>query len=187
MLKKVNDYSIPIEEILDEHFDLENIAYWMAFQLMVGNVDTQSRNFYIYSPQNMDRWYILPWDMDGSFGRRNDASKRPIDIISSNPIFERLITTNAQGFCDLLRQKWTELRDNVLSYDHMMGKFQAHYDALNACGMWEREAEAWPKFKAFTFDAAEELQYIYEYMLARAEFVEGYFAGDDLSAGDWLD
>ncbi len=69
LLKKVNDYSIPIEEILDEHFDLENIAYWMAFQLMVGNVDTQSRNFYIYSPQNMDRWYILPWDMDGMLSR----------------------------------------------------------------------------------------------------------------------
>lgn len=69
MLKKVNDYSIPIEEILDEHFDLENIAYWMAFQLMVGNVDTQSRNFYIYSPQNIDRWYILPWDMDGMLSR----------------------------------------------------------------------------------------------------------------------
>ena len=69
MLKKVNDYSIPIEEILDEHFDLENIAYWMAFQLMVGNVDTQSRNFYLYSPQNIDRWYILPWDMDGMLSR----------------------------------------------------------------------------------------------------------------------
>lgn len=69
MLKKVNDHSIPIEEILAEHFDLENIAYWMAFQLMVGNVDTQSRNFYIYSPQNMDRWYILPWDMDGMLSR----------------------------------------------------------------------------------------------------------------------
>ncbi len=65
LLKKINDYSIPIEEILEEHFDLENITYWMALNLMLGNIDTQSRNFYIYSPQNVDRWYILPWDMDG--------------------------------------------------------------------------------------------------------------------------
>ena len=69
MLQKVNDYSIPIEQILEENFDIENIAYWMAFNLIVGNVDTQSRNFYIYSPQNIDRWYILPWDNDGSFKR----------------------------------------------------------------------------------------------------------------------
>lgn len=69
MLEKVNDYSIPIEEILEEYFDMENIAYWMAFNLLVGNVDTQSRNFYIYSPQNIDRWYIIPWDIDGMLRR----------------------------------------------------------------------------------------------------------------------
>jgi spore coat protein H len=45
----------------------------MAFNLMVGNVDTQSRNFYIYSPQNVDRWYILPWDMDGMLFRTQYA------------------------------------------------------------------------------------------------------------------
>lgn len=69
MLEKVNDYSIPIEEILEEHFDMENIAYWMAYNLLLGNIDTQSRNFYIYSPQNVDRWYILPWDLDGMLRR----------------------------------------------------------------------------------------------------------------------
>ena len=73
MLEKVNDFSIPIEQILQEHFDMENIAYWMAFNLMVGNVDTQSRNFYLYSPQNVDRWYILPWDMDGMLLRTQYA------------------------------------------------------------------------------------------------------------------
>lgn len=69
MLEMVNDYSIPIEDIIEQHFDMENIAYWMAFNLLVGNVDTQSRNFYLYSPQNIDRWYILPWDIDGMLRR----------------------------------------------------------------------------------------------------------------------
>lgn len=73
LLDKINDYSIPIEEILEERFDMENIAYWMAFNLMVGNVDTQSRNFYLYSPQNVDRWYILPWDIDGMLRRTEYA------------------------------------------------------------------------------------------------------------------
>lgn len=73
MLEKVNDYSIPIEEILEENFDIENISYWMAFNLMVGNMDTQSRNFYIYSPLNADRWYIYPWDMDGMLLRTQNS------------------------------------------------------------------------------------------------------------------
>jgi len=66
MLDKINDYSIPIEDILAEHFDTENIAYWLAFNILTGNVDTQSRNVYIYSALNSDRWYFLPWDNDAA-------------------------------------------------------------------------------------------------------------------------
>lgn len=73
LLEKINDYSIPIETILKENFDTENIAYWMAFQLLVGNADTQSRNFYLYSPLNSERFYILAWDLDGMFLRSQYA------------------------------------------------------------------------------------------------------------------
>ncbi len=69
LLEQINDYSIPIETTLEEHFDVENISYWMAFMILTGNVDTQSRNFYLYSPLNSERWYILPWDLDGMFLR----------------------------------------------------------------------------------------------------------------------
>ena len=79
LLKKVNDYSIPIEKILEENFDIENLSYWMAFQLLVGNVDTQSRNFYLYSPLNSERFYILAWDLDGMFKRSEHALTGRID------------------------------------------------------------------------------------------------------------
>lgn len=69
LLEKINDYSISIEEILDEHFDIENVTYWMAFNILVGNIDTQNRNFYLYSPQNTERWYIYPWDLDAMLRR----------------------------------------------------------------------------------------------------------------------
>ena len=73
LLERINDYSIPIETILNENFDIENIAYWMAFQILVGNVDTQNRNFYLYSPLNSERFYILAWDLDAMFKRSEYA------------------------------------------------------------------------------------------------------------------
>ena len=79
MLEQVNDYTIPIEQTLSDHFDLENITYWMAFNLLMGNVDTQNRNFYLYSPKNVDRWYILPWDMDGMLKRTEYALQGRMD------------------------------------------------------------------------------------------------------------
>ena len=69
LLEKISDYTIPIETILNDHLDVENITYWMAFNILMGNCDSQNRNFYIYSPQNVDRWYIYPWDMDAMLKR----------------------------------------------------------------------------------------------------------------------
>ena len=100
MLERVNDYSIPIETILEEDFDIENVAYWMAFQLLIGNVDTQSRNFYIYSPLNETRWYILPWDLDAAFKRpewellgRNDYAEweKGVSNYWGNVLFNRCL------------------------------------------------------------------------------------------------
>ena len=69
MLEDVIDYSIHIEKVLEEHFDIENLSYWMAFHLLVGNVDTQSRNDYIYSPLHGKKWYFITWDNDGALLR----------------------------------------------------------------------------------------------------------------------
>lgn len=109
MLSKINDFSIPIEQILEEKFDIENIAYWMAFNLLMGNIDTQSRNFYIYSPQNVDRWYIIPWDNDGMLKRTEHAVQGTIDYeewesgVSNywgNVLFQRCL--KSEVFCQAL-------------------------------------------------------------------------------------
>ena len=67
MLNDVNDYTIPIEDVIEKHFDMENLTYWLAFNLLTGNADTQSRNVYLYSAQNEKTWYLYPWDLDGMF------------------------------------------------------------------------------------------------------------------------
>lgn len=64
LLKDINDYTLTADQLLEKHFNTENLAYWMAFQILTGNSDTQNRNFYLYSPTNLDIWYILPWDLD---------------------------------------------------------------------------------------------------------------------------
>lgn len=67
MLEDVNDYTIPIEEVFSKWFDEENFFSWLSFHILVGNKDTQSRNTFIYSPLNVDKWYFISWDNDASF------------------------------------------------------------------------------------------------------------------------
>lgn len=68
MLKDLNSYQIPIEEIFAEYFDEENYFSWLAFQMLTGNTDIVSQNFYLYSPRNGNKWYFIPWDNDGAWG-----------------------------------------------------------------------------------------------------------------------
>lgn len=75
MLDDVNNGTIPIEKTFDRYFDEENYFTWMAFNILVGNTDTNSQNFYLYSPQNGQKWYFIPWDYDGAFDRRKNSGK----------------------------------------------------------------------------------------------------------------
>ena len=76
IMNKVNDPSIDFDEVLEQNFDIENLSYWMAFHILMGNRDTQSRNMYLYSPLNAQRWYIISWDNDGSLFSTEDQLRR---------------------------------------------------------------------------------------------------------------
>ena len=78
MLEEVNDFSKPIDDVLDKYFDIENLSYWMAFHILVGNADTQSRNVYIYSPLNLDKWYFITWDNDGMLNKTEYAVQNKV-------------------------------------------------------------------------------------------------------------
>lgn len=67
LLEAVNSYSVTTQELFDTYIDKENVAYWMALMILTGNIDTSSRNMYLYSPLNSSKWYIIPWDNDGAF------------------------------------------------------------------------------------------------------------------------
>ncbi len=66
MLDDVNNYDLPIQQTFEKYFNADNFFTWMAYNILVGNLDTQSQNFYLYSPHNGNKWYFLPWDYDGA-------------------------------------------------------------------------------------------------------------------------
>ena len=57
MLDDVNDYSVSIDDIMDKWFCEDNLFSWLAFHILMGNIDTQSRNVFLYSP--LDRKSVV--------------------------------------------------------------------------------------------------------------------------------
>ncbi len=126
LLEEINDYTIKPEQLLNDWLDEENIAYWMAFQILMGNTDSQSRNFYIYSPKNVHRFYILPWDFDGMLfydeyaltGRSENGSwERGISNYWGNMLFRRCL--QSAEFRTELDHAIEDLRTHVLTKEHI--------------------------------------------------------------------
>lgn len=142
MLEKLNDESQPMEKLLETYFDVENIAYWMAFQLLTGNVDTQSRNMYLYSPQNSDTWYILDWDNDDMLRRKEHELTRFTDAESwewgisnywGNVLFRRCLQT--ASYREALDTAVQELHD-YLNVDRIE-EMTAHYRTITEQYIWQ--------------------------------------------------
>lgn len=72
MLDAVNDYSIPIEQVIEKHFDLDNLTSYLAFNILMANPDSDAQNYLLYSPVNSDTWYYLCWDGDGCLAYYED-------------------------------------------------------------------------------------------------------------------
>lgn len=133
LLAEVNDYSIPIEEIVEEHFDMDNICYWMAFHILIGNYDVGSRNYYLYSPQNSDKWYFISWDNDASFTRTEHAMRNYTEgqsweqgmtqfmhIVLFNRIFRE------EEYRDMLTAAVEDLRTNYLTQEKISSMAQQY-------------------------------------------------------------
>lgn len=119
MLEDVNDYSIPIEETVENWFESDNVISWLAFHMLMGNADTQSRNVFLYSPLNSRTWYFLSWDNDGSFtdsklqyrGRTERGWEKGISNYWGNVLFRRIF--KSESLRAVLEEKIQEYRSVI--------------------------------------------------------------------------
>lgn len=65
LISMITDYSTNINDVVGPYIDRDNYITWLAFNILIANIDSTSQNYYIYSPLNSDKWYFIPWDGDG--------------------------------------------------------------------------------------------------------------------------
>lgn len=135
MLDELNDESNAIEDILDKWFDIENLASWMAFHILVGNVDTQSRNTLLYSPLNVDKWYFISWDNDDSLTRTEDRLDGDYELtwmygVSNywgNVLFQRAL--KSESYRKILDEK-IELFRSIMTEEKMQALVDSYAEVV---------------------------------------------------------
>jgi len=143
MLEVLNDETSSMEdELFVTYFDKENIAYWMAFQLLTGNTDTQNRNVYLYSPQNSSKWYLWDWDNDGMLRRRereiikfsdSESWERGVSNYWGNVLFRRCLQT--QSYRDMLDAAMKELY--AYMNETRIQSMLEHYRGVTETYVWQ--------------------------------------------------
>ncbi len=157
MLEELNDMTIPIEEIFSKWFDEENVFSWLAFHILMGNKDTQSRNVIIYSPLNVDKWYFISWDNDGALFRteyeqagRKDGMEWENGISNywGNMLFRRVL--KAEDYRQKLQAKIEEyhsllteekLQDRIAGYESVVYPFVSRYPDIESLNSTLKERQ----------------------------------------------
>ena len=176
-LTRLQNYSIPITEIIENDFDAENLCYWMAFQILIGNYDSGPRNAYIYSPQNSQKWYFIFWDMDASFRRNYFQKIGYLDGLSwehgltkyvSLVLFQRMM--KEECYRKQLEDAIHDLMEHALSPDKISERAAAYskvvkYDIFNNA-FSNYNSQLTPKeYDRYVDMLSSEIQINYEYYL----------------------
>jgi hypothetical protein len=66
MLAALSDPDQSFASVLDRYFNANNVLMWVTTNLLLGQQDAVSQNFYLYNPVDSDIFYFLPWDYDGA-------------------------------------------------------------------------------------------------------------------------
>jgi len=74
MVRDLNDESIDFNtQIMGKYFNRDNYLTWFAVNLLLNNQDTHFHNYYLYNPKDNNKFYLIPWDYDASFGMVPDT------------------------------------------------------------------------------------------------------------------
>ncbi len=137
MLEAVNDETTDFEQVFHQYFNEDNYLTWLAFNLLMGNNDIINHNFIIYSPENSQTWYFIPWDFDGTlrFGEYESSlmklptSLRGVQKLNQSVLHRRYLRLD--GSLEKIEAKMQELLNETITRDRVTGLVNAYKPVLD--------------------------------------------------------
>jgi len=100
-------------KVFDRYFNRANYLTWLAVNIVSGNKDTISQNFFLLNPKYSDTFYFTPWDYDG-------AGRKPIKYA----LWEYGIST---WWGVILHKKFLKIKKNRDDLDAMVYNIRNNY------------------------------------------------------------
>ncbi len=73
LLERINNPLNNINDIVSNNFSKDNLLTWIAYNTLLDNYDSNSRNYLLYSPAYSHIWYFVPWDLDKTMREKENV------------------------------------------------------------------------------------------------------------------
>ena len=159
-------------------FDSDNLVDYFIFINTIRAVDNMGKNTYTARYDKNEKYFLIPWDLDGVLGREWSAIPENVtDDLKMNRLFLRLWEdTGNTGFRFDLNKRWQELRSGTITVDKIMQILIDQFNYLKDNGAYERDQIA--NAGSTISSEYEEFAYIREWLTKRLEYLDKTFAFD---------
>lgn len=178
--------------------DMENAVDHNLFIMLSYGCDNNQRKNTFYVAEwggNANPGYTMikvPWDCNatwGNFWRSGEAfnntiyeSERITDPNLWSEDMKALFLCRPDEIGKLMRERWSDLRRDVLTGEKLVGMLDEEFSYLHGSGAYDRNYRRWPNGTAYWND-----DYIYEFVEGRLEYLDGYFEDPYLDENPVLD
>lgn len=154
--------------------DINNFIDYFIFLNIVSAKDNIGKNIFLVKENSNEKFYIVPWDIDGSWGLHWNGTLTSYTSILSNNIFDRLLETNIDNFKNRLKQRWVNLRGTIFSTNELKNTYIYNFSTIDKSNIIDIENEKWKNRTDINF----EREFLLNWIENRVLFLDNYF--DDL-------
>ncbi len=171
-------------------FDKKNLIDFYLFNFFILHKDFWSKNYYLVRNSIPSKFFLIPWDFDGSFGQlgwKKYDSNSEVYFQRRNLLYLRLSLN--KEFMQEVKIRWAELRADLWTKEYIFDLITKMYNQIQKVleidlEMWKPitvEGDIQPKwpdqylYSNDEFDLNEAVQFLYDWIEERLQFCDLYF------------
>ncbi len=171
-------------------FDKMNLIDFYLFNFFINHIDFWTKNYYLVRNSIPSKFFLIPWDFDGSFGKmgwKKFDSKSTVYFGGRNLLYFRLF--HNKEFMQEVKIRWAELRADLWTKEYIFDLITKMYSQIQKVleidlEMWKPitvEGDIQPKwpdqyiYSNEEFDLNETVQFLYDWIEERLQFCDLYF------------
>lgn len=132
---------------IHEYFDMPVIIDYYIFLHALNAYDNTGKNIFwaVYDKEVDKKITLAVWDLDGTVGQKwiVNATSPELEVENNLNLYVRLKRLNVDSFNEKARERYYELRENVLSTESLVNRYEYYYNLIKDCGAAEREENRW--------------------------------------------